>query len=79
MVAEVMLYWIIYESCSNVQVDLPKTQSALREWRQEWKFLFGRLFPFQFILPFMLRQINRGLNSFKWASTLLNYLSTIRH
>ncbi|KAH8763478.1 hypothetical protein F5882DRAFT_453327 [Hyaloscypha sp. PMI_1271] len=42
MVAEVMLYWIIYESCSAAQVDLPKTQSALREWRQEWKFLFDQ-------------------------------------
>ena len=42
MVAEVNLYWIIYESCSAVQVDLPKTQAALHEWRQEWKFLFGK-------------------------------------
>lgn len=79
MVAEVMLYWIIYESCSTAQVDLPKTQTALHEWRQEWKFLFGRSFPFHFILPLMLRQINQGLNSFKWASTLLNYLSTTKH
>ncbi|PMD53975.1 uncharacterized protein K444DRAFT_646379 [Hyaloscypha bicolor E] len=42
MVAEVMLYWIIYESCSTAQVDLPKTQAALHEWRQEWKFLFDQ-------------------------------------
>jgi hypothetical protein len=42
MVAEVNLYWIIYESCSSAQVDLPKTQASLHEWRQEWKFLFGK-------------------------------------
>ncbi|KAE9370923.1 hypothetical protein N431DRAFT_343941 [Stipitochalara longipes BDJ] len=42
MVAEVMLYWIIYESCSSPQVDLPKTQTALHEWREEWKFLFDQ-------------------------------------
>ena len=43
MVAEVNLYWIIYESCSKVPVDLPSTQAALHEWRQEWKFLFGEI------------------------------------
>ena len=41
MVAEVNLYWIIYQSCSNLPVDLPKTQAALHEWKQEWRFLFG--------------------------------------
>jgi len=39
MVAEVHLYWIIYESSRN-PVDLPKTQSALHAWREEWKHLF---------------------------------------
>lgn len=43
MVAEVNLYWIIYESCSKLAVDLPKTQSALNDWRHEWNFLFGRI------------------------------------
>lgn len=42
MVAEVNLYWIIYESCLKVPVDLPSTQAALHEWRQEWKFLFDQ-------------------------------------
>ena len=45
MVAEVNLYWIIYESCSTAQVDLPQTQALLHEWNQEWKFLFGNLLP----------------------------------
>jgi hypothetical protein len=43
MVAEVNLYWIIYTHCSNMVVDLPKTQATLHEWKQEWKFLFGML------------------------------------
>lgn len=41
MVAEVFLYWIIYESSLN-PVDVSKTQSALRAWREEWKFLFDQ-------------------------------------
>jgi hypothetical protein len=43
MVAEINLYWIIYESCSAVPVDLPKTQAALHAWKQEWKFIFGNI------------------------------------
>jgi len=54
MVAEIMLYRIIYESCSSAQVDLPKTQAALHEWRQEWKFLFGKAFPPPFTIPLIL-------------------------
>jgi len=41
MVSEVYLYWIIYETCSS-PVDLPKTQAALRTWKEEWKYLFGK-------------------------------------
>lgn len=41
MVAEINLYWIIYESCSTAQVDLPGTQDSLHGWRQKWEFLFG--------------------------------------
>ncbi|RQM06708.1 hypothetical protein DH86_00004281 [Scytalidium sp. 3C] len=43
MVAEINLYWIIYESCSAIPVDVAGTQAALHEWRQEWKFLFGKI------------------------------------
>ncbi|KAE8449049.1 hypothetical protein EG329_008637 [Mollisiaceae sp. DMI_Dod_QoI] len=42
MVAEINLYWIIYESCSTMQVDLPGTQASLHEWKQEWMFLFDQ-------------------------------------
>lgn len=41
MVAEVFLYWIIYESSLN-PVDVPRTQSALQTWREEWNFLFDQ-------------------------------------
>lgn len=44
MVAEVNLYWIVYESCSETSVDLQSTHSALHAWREEWKFLFGTNF-----------------------------------
>ncbi|KAF1996810.1 hypothetical protein P154DRAFT_547693 [Amniculicola lignicola CBS 123094] len=47
MVAEVYLYWIIYESC-GVSVDLPKAQAALHTWKEEWGFLLEQ-FRAQFL------------------------------
>lgn len=41
MVAEVFLYWIIYQSC-NAHVDLPESQNALQAWKSEWQFLFDQ-------------------------------------
>jgi hypothetical protein len=41
MVAEVQLYWILYENCCLGDVDLPKAQSALQQWRQTWKIVLG--------------------------------------
>ncbi|KUJ13796.1 uncharacterized protein LY89DRAFT_650813, partial [Mollisia scopiformis] len=49
MVAEINLYWIIYESCAMNQVDLPGTQGLLHDWRQQWKFLFVEQPRSQFI------------------------------
>lgn len=43
MVAEVNLYWVIYQNCSKTPVDIPGAQEALNEWRLEWKFLFGKI------------------------------------
>jgi len=40
MVAEVHLYWIMYQSCA-ASVDLPKTQGTLHAWKEEWGFLLG--------------------------------------
>ncbi|KIW27999.1 uncharacterized protein PV07_07691 [Cladophialophora immunda] len=42
MVAEVTLYWILYENCCLTEVDLPKAQSALHQWRQNWKFVLDQ-------------------------------------
>jgi hypothetical protein len=42
MVAEVNLYWCMYDHCSGHRVDLPKVQSALHSWKQEWKFVLGQ-------------------------------------
>lgn len=41
MVAEVFLYWVLYESFSG-PVDLPKTQAALQAWKSEWQYVFDR-------------------------------------
>ncbi|KAJ5614883.1 hypothetical protein N7528_008537 [Penicillium herquei] len=43
MVAEVKLYWVIYEKCcpQSEQVDLSKAKSALKAWRTEWASLFN--------------------------------------
>jgi hypothetical protein len=41
MVAEIFLYWVLYES-SNSPVNLPKTQAALQTWKSEWQYVFDR-------------------------------------
>jgi hypothetical protein len=44
MVAEINLYWVIYEYCCGASVDLPKTQAALHAWKQDWKAVLGKQF-----------------------------------
>jgi hypothetical protein len=41
MVAEVDLYFIIYENCTDSSLDLPKVQEKLREWKRQWNFVLG--------------------------------------
>lgn len=41
MVAEIFLYWTLYESL-NSSVDLPRTQAALHAWKSEWQYVFDR-------------------------------------
>jgi hypothetical protein len=41
MVAEIFLYWVLYESL-NSSVDLPRTQTALQAWKSEWQYVFDR-------------------------------------
>lgn len=40
MVAEVKLYWIIYEHTSNTN-GRQQTETALNAWRRDWQPLFG--------------------------------------
>jgi hypothetical protein len=42
MVAEINLYWCIYEYCSGPKLDLAKAQSSLLSWKTEWKYLFDQ-------------------------------------
>ncbi|KAL6407574.1 hypothetical protein AUP68_08593 [Ilyonectria robusta] len=42
MVAEVKLYWLIYEKCSGPQVNLAETKLALQSWLQDWADLFNQ-------------------------------------
>ncbi|CAH0036158.1 unnamed protein product [Clonostachys rhizophaga] len=41
MVAEVQLYWIIYNRCSLAKNDLVDTKLALEAWQREWMRLFN--------------------------------------
>jgi hypothetical protein len=51
MVAEINLYWYMYEHCSGSRVDLLKAQSALYTWKQEWKFVLGKKYVITSISP----------------------------
>lgn len=42
MVAEIDMYWRMYESLAVAQVDLPKVRNALLEWSQKWDFLLRK-------------------------------------
>lgn len=72
MVAEVNLYWIIYESCSRGSVDVPGTQSRLSAWKNEWKFLFGRFVVLSPINMLIKYQISHDHSSYRWDFTLHN-------
>ncbi|KAF7546927.1 hypothetical protein G7Z17_g8087 [Cylindrodendrum hubeiense] len=41
MVAEVELYWIIYNKCGGPKVDLADTKLKLQHWQREWVALFN--------------------------------------
>ncbi|KAI8651648.1 hypothetical protein NCS55_01410500 [Fusarium keratoplasticum] len=40
MVAEVELYWIIYNKCGRPQIDLEDTKLALQNWQRKWTGLY---------------------------------------
>lgn len=44
MVAEIHLYWTVYEHLIEESVDLLKSVAALQTWRRKWEFVIGMLF-----------------------------------
>ncbi|KAJ5110180.1 hypothetical protein N7532_002825 [Penicillium argentinense] len=40
MVAEVKLYWVIYEKCCGRRIDLAEAKLALQSWKDQWASLF---------------------------------------
>ena len=41
MVAEIHLYWTVYEHLIHESVDLLKSVAALQTWRRKWEFVLG--------------------------------------
>jgi hypothetical protein len=42
MIAEVKLYWILYQNLYDSQVDLSELKHALQGWQQDWAALFSK-------------------------------------
>lgn len=42
MVAELNLYWTLYENAVATSVNLPQAQAALQGWKHVWSFLFDQ-------------------------------------
>ena len=43
MVAEIYLYWTVYEHLIQESVDLLNSVAALQDWRRKWEFVLGML------------------------------------
>ncbi|KAE8423929.1 LITAF-like zinc ribbon domain-containing protein [Aspergillus pseudocaelatus] len=41
MVAEIHLYWTLYEHTSSESIDLLKSITSLQDWKKEWQFILG--------------------------------------
>lgn len=53
MVAEIYLYWTVYEHLIQESVDLLKSVAALQDWRRKWEFVLGML-HFLYVISFLL-------------------------
>lgn len=53
MVAEIYLYWTVYEHLVHESVDLLKAVAALQDWRRKWEFVLGML-HLLYIISFLL-------------------------
>lgn len=79
MVAEIYLYWTVYEHLIQESVDLLKSVAALQDWRRKWEFVLGML---HFLLCYLILanefrdQSNRDLSFSQWASISPIYFST---
>ena len=49
MVAEIYLYWTVYEHLIEESVDLLRSVAALQAWRRRWEFVLGKAFLVDFI------------------------------
>ena len=54
MVAEIHLYWIVYEHLLEEPVDLLKSVAALQAWRRKWEFVLGMLSSIFFFFDIIL-------------------------
>lgn len=41
MVAEIYLYWTVYQNTSGGSIDLLKAIAHLQDWKKEWQFVLG--------------------------------------
>jgi hypothetical protein len=53
MVAEIYLYWTVYEHLIEESVDLLKSVAALQTWRERWEFVLGKAFHVDFFFFFL--------------------------
>lgn len=57
MVAEIHLYWTVYEHLIHESVDLLKSVAALQTWRRKWEFVLGMSFRIPTIEAYYQRKI----------------------
>lgn len=71
MVAEIYLYWTVYEHLIQESVDLLKAVAALQDWRRKWEFVLGMLhlnyIRFLVLANEFCDQSNRDPSSSQWA------------
>jgi hypothetical protein len=51
MVAEINLYWAVYQQSTDVNIDLPRFQITLDGWKKKWGFLMGMLSLYHNLIP----------------------------
>lgn len=67
MVAEIYLYWAVYENISSNALDLLKSLARLQDWKKEWQFVLCMLPNHRLTGPMLTTQCNHARNSSSWA------------